>query len=36
VEDQLALRLLEGEFSDGDHIEVDADSEGLLSFRTVD
>ena len=35
VQDQLALRLLKGEFSDGDHIEVDADSEGLLSFRSV-
>ncbi len=35
VQDQLALRLLKAEFEDGDHIEVDADDEGLLTFRRV-
>jgi ATP-dependent Clp protease ATP-binding subunit ClpB len=36
IQDQLALRLLKGEFTDGDHVEVDADDEGLLVFRVVD
>jgi ATP-dependent Clp protease ATP-binding subunit ClpB len=35
LQDQLALRLLKGEFADGDHVEVDADDEGLLAFRAV-
>ena len=34
VQDQLALRLLEGEFHDGDTIEVDADDEGVLVFSS--
>ena len=33
IQDQLALRLLKGEFADGDHVEVDADDGGLLTFR---
>ena len=33
VADPLAQRLLGGEFREGDHIVVDADAEGLLSFR---
>jgi ATP-dependent Clp protease ATP-binding subunit ClpB len=36
IQDQLALRLLKGEFTDGDHVAVDADEEGLLVFRVVD
>ena len=35
IQDQLALRLLKGEFADGDHVEVDADDEGLLTFRVA-
>ncbi len=35
VQDQLALLLLKGEFQDGDHIEVDADDEGVLTFGRV-
>jgi ATP-dependent Clp protease ATP-binding subunit ClpB len=33
VQDQLALRILQGEFADGDRIDVDADGEGRLTFR---
>ncbi|HLK56701.1 MAG TPA: type VI secretion system ATPase TssH, partial [Chthonomonadaceae bacterium] len=33
VVDPLAQRLLAGEFHEGDHIVVDADAEGVLSFR---
>jgi len=36
IQDQLALRLLKGEFTDGDHVEVDAGDEGLLVFRVVE
>jgi len=36
IQDQLALRLLKGEFTDGDHVEVDAGHEGLLVFRVVE
>ncbi len=36
LQDQLALRILQGEFRDGDHIEVDADDEGLLTFRAAE
>ena len=32
IQDQLALRLLQGEFADGDRIEVDAGDGGLV-FR---
>ncbi len=35
IQDQLALRLLKGGFADGDHVEVDADDEGLLTFRAL-
>jgi len=35
VQDQLALRILKGEFKDGDRIAVDADPEGLLLFRAA-
>jgi ATP-dependent Clp protease ATP-binding subunit ClpB len=35
IQDQLALRLLKGEFVDGDHVEVDADEEGMLTFRAA-
>jgi len=33
IQDTLALRLLQGEFGDGDVVEVDADPEGRLLFR---
>jgi ATP-dependent Clp protease ATP-binding subunit ClpB len=35
IQDQLALRLLKGEFADGDHVAVDSDDEGLLAFRAA-
>jgi ATP-dependent Clp protease ATP-binding subunit ClpB len=35
IQDQLALRLLQGEFADGDRIEADAGDAGLV-FRKVD
>jgi ATP-dependent Clp protease ATP-binding subunit ClpB len=35
VQDQLALRILKGEFGDGTHVEVDADADGVLTFRAA-
>jgi len=34
VQDQLALRILKGEFVDGDAVEIDVDDEGVLQFRS--
>jgi ATP-dependent Clp protease ATP-binding subunit ClpB len=36
VQDQLAMRLLEGEFHEGDHIIVDATPNGELVFERAD
>jgi ATP-dependent Clp protease ATP-binding subunit ClpB len=36
VQDQLAMRLLEGEFREGDHIIVDATPAGELVFERAD
>jgi ATP-dependent Clp protease ATP-binding subunit ClpB len=35
IQDRLALKLLEGEFKEGDLIEVDVDSEGNFTFQRV-
>ena len=35
VQDQLALRLLKGEFTDGDTMEVDVDPGGTLTFQVA-
>ena len=35
IQDQLALRLLKGEFADGDTVEVDTDDAGSLRFVVV-
>jgi ATP-dependent Clp protease ATP-binding subunit ClpB len=35
IQDQLALRLLKGEFTDGDTVEVDADATDALTFRVA-
>ncbi len=35
IQDQLALRLLKGEFTDGDTVEVDTDDAGSLTFTVV-
>ena len=35
IQDQLALRLLKGEFTDGDTVEVDTDDAGSLRFVVV-
>lgn len=38
IQDKLALKLLQGEFKEGDHILIDADSDGNITFgpaRTV-
>jgi len=36
VENPLALRLLEGDFADGDTIRIDAASDGELAFERVE
>jgi len=36
IQNPLALRLLEGDFGDGDLIRVDRDAEGALEFRRVE
>ena len=36
IQDSLARRVLNGEFRDGDTIEVDAGHEGQLTFRRVE
>ncbi|MDD5557291.1 MAG: hypothetical protein PHN82_08585 [bacterium] len=33
VQDPLALKVLEGEFREGDAVEVDADARGGFTFR---
>ena len=35
IQDQLALRLLKGEFTDGDTVAVDADADGTLTFSVT-
>ena len=35
IQDQLALRLLKGEFTDGDTVEVDAGADGVLTFHVA-
>jgi ATP-dependent Clp protease ATP-binding subunit ClpB len=35
IQDQLALRLLKGEFTDGDTVQVDAEPDGVLTFHVV-
>jgi ATP-dependent Clp protease ATP-binding subunit ClpB len=35
IQDRLAVKLLEGEFKEGDLIEVDVDAEGVFTFRRV-
>jgi ATP-dependent Clp protease ATP-binding subunit ClpB len=35
IQDQLALRLLKGEFTDGDTVAVDADADGVLAFTVA-
>ncbi len=35
IQDQLALRLLKGEFTDGDTVEVDAGVDGVLTFHVA-
>ncbi|MCC6442626.1 MAG: AAA family ATPase, partial [Armatimonadetes bacterium] len=36
IQDKLATRLLEGQFREGDHVLIDADSQGQLAFAKME